>query len=216
MSKANRNKRKKEQLSFNKTKVKWEDLLERRKVILDTFVNQIAVLNSLIMKYKDKIENNKEAQELVKGLNLSYNDLSKKIRFNIEQHVNFKFNMSSVNSLEYFLDRANDGAFDQLVEEHREDYLTEVDYKKGIIKDNKSDEFFLYLNIDSNYISLGMELATLSSQPLLNFIYSIGVMDNEKEEFNKLEQSIIDENKKFENDVKEIIDEVTKEDKDGK
>lgn len=193
MGKANKAKnQKKKGLRFNSSDtLYWEDLQELRSNILNTFVTQIATCSELINKYKNIVESNPDLGNKVKGLMLCYEDIAKKIRFNTEKHVTFGYMISTVNNLDYFLNPANDAEYNQLVLDNREMFNKELDTRKGEV-DPESDDFYKFINVQSNYISIGLELGSLVQQPLFNIMLDMGATNDVKEQFKELEKVAIE------------------------
>lgn len=193
MGKANKAKnQKKKGLRFNSPDtLYWEDLQELRSNILNTFVTQIATCSELINKYKNIVESNPDLGNKVRGLMLCYEDIAKKIRFNTEKHVTFGYMISAVNDLDYFLNPVNDPEYNQLILDNREMFNKELDTRKGEVKP-ESDDFYKFINIQSNYISIGLELGSLVQQPLFNIMLDMGATNDVKEQFKELEKVAIE------------------------
>lgn len=201
MGKSNKRKNKKNKLGFNdKQNIKWEDLVGFKDEVVAVLQDQMATLTNLIVIYKDKIEGNTELQEKINGMILSYGDISKELRFNMEKHITFGFMLSSLHPVEYYTNPEHVGEYEQDLDSHKPDSINIVDNKKGSIEEG-SDDFFQYVNIQTNYISLGMKLAALVQQPLFNIMLDLGVADEDKAKFEEIEKLALEKETEFTNDL---------------
>lgn len=185
MGKANKAKHNKQR--FNNVTYKWEELLEEKDKLVHFYSESIAKLNSLINLHKVKIEKNLTLKNKVNGLMYSFLDLSKKIRFTMERHIEYEYMISKVNTLEYFIDPANAAEYDTLIRENS-GFNKKVKHRQGKVNSNNQDDLYTYIGIQSAYVGIGMELAHLLQTPLINILSDLGAMDEDLKEFDKIEE----------------------------
>lgn len=185
MGKANKAKHNKQR--FNNITYNWEELLEEKDKLVQFYSESIAKLDYLLNLYKEKINKDITLKNKVNGLMLSFLDLSKKIRFTMERHIEFEYMISKVNTLEYFIDPANAAEYEQLIRENS-GFNKKIKHRQGKVNPNKTDDFYTYMGIQSTYVGIGMELAGLLRTPLINIISDLGVLNEDLKDFDKIEE----------------------------
>lgn len=68
-------------------KTTWDELMDLKDTCTKAIIEQEVFLKSLTDKFKNTIDKNKEAKEILKGTFLSYSDIATKIRKNMEYHI---------------------------------------------------------------------------------------------------------------------------------
>lgn len=116
---------------------KWENLMDMRKSSIDTYVKQHSLLIETQKLFKDAIEEDEVAKQIVKGANESFKEITDRIKFTMDRHITFE--------------PSPDGNGNIIKE-----------YKQGVV-DQNGDEMFDYLAIMNDYVGIHTDLMNVGT-----------------------------------------------------
>lgn len=166
-------------------KTKWEDLVKLRNDITMSLLNQISLMQELFNNNQSTILKDPEVSKILQGIFLSYNDISKEIRFNSEKHITYKFMVSKDHDIEYYNAIDHRDEYENMVNNNIEDFNTELSHRTGILNEKNHDELMLYYNIISNYASIEERIANMASYSYMEVMRRIGASESTQKELNE-------------------------------
>lgn len=213
MGKANKAKHNKQR--FNNVTYYWDDLLEEKNKLISFYTESVAKFDSLIKINQEVINKDLTLKTKVNGLMFSFLDLSKKIRFAMERHIEYEFMISKENTLEYFLDPDHNNEYETLLRSNP-GTIKEVKHLTGKVNTKKENDVYLYMGIQSDYVNIGMELAGMLGMPLASILSDLGIVNEDLKEFKKIEDDAVTELNEFYNKNLQEMKNKEKENTDGK
>lgn len=116
---------------------KWENLMDMRKSSIDTYVKQHSLLIETQKLFKDAIDKDEVAKQIVQGANESFKEITDRIKFTMDRHITFE--------------PSPDGNGNVIKE-----------YKQGVV-DQNGDEMFDYLAIMNDYVGIHTDLMNVGT-----------------------------------------------------
>ena len=203
------NSKNKTPLNFkNRDKFNWDDLEELKNSCLNLVLNQFAVVGEINKAY-NKIEQSKrnpEVNVLILGFIKSLEECFIRIRYNSERHIKYKYNISDHLEIEEALNKPEE--FYKLLEDNKPDSKEIKSVKKGMVKASKkhiTTEQYEYININSEYVNLGIVLRDLTGIPTYKLFDAIGFTQEDIKKFGIINQIV-----KEGGDDEEILSKINK------